>query len=286
MSTDALQQVKAVKKPNNLRKKTLITIVLCIIVIVAVTIGGSLINHENLATDFAAKNMAPNAAHIFGTDWLGRDMLLRTLKGLSMSIYIGMFACGLGMIIATIMGLMSATMGKKTDSVITFIVDLFLSLPHLLTIIIVCVAMGKGQAGVIIGVAVTHWTSMTRIVRAEVKQLLTSDYVHIARQMGKSKMYIATRHILPHVVPQLLVGFIATFPHAILHEASVTFLGFGLNPHEPAIGIILSESMKYLSAGYWWLAVLPGLALLIIVVLFDVLGDSIDKLLNPKSMHR
>lgn len=290
MSTGAeiskAQTFKSVKKPKNLRKRTIFTITVCIGFLALVTILGTAVNDTHLVTDFASKNLSPTLSHIFGTDWLGRDMLLRTLKGLSMSIYVGLFACSIGMVIAIILGLASATMGERVDSLITFVVDLFLSIPHLLTIIIFCVAMGKGFWGVVIGVAVTHWTSMTRIVRAEVKQILTCEYVHISRQMGKSRTHIAVKHILPHIIPQLLVGFIATFPHAIIHEASVTFLGFGLSPHEPAIGIILSESMKYLSAGYWWLAVLPGLALLIIVVLFDVLGDSFDKLLNPKSMHR
>lgn len=280
-------QMKRVKKRStNLRRKTLVTIVLCIVVLGFATIAGTLINHESLITDFASKNLAPSFSHLFGTDWLGRDMLLRTLKGLSMSIYIGMLACGIGVFFATILGLAAATMGEKVDSAITFLVDMFLSVPHILIIIIVCVAVGGGLFGVVLGVAVSHWASLTRIIRAEVKQLLTCEYVHIARQIGKPRTYIAMKHILPHIAPQLLVGFISTFPHAILHEASISFLGFGLSPHEPAIGIILSESMKYLAAGYWWLAVLPGVALLLIVLLFDVLGDSIDKLINPKSVHR
>lgn len=278
--------IKVKKRASNLRKKTIITIILCACVLAFVTIAGTLIHHESLITDFASKNMAPNFAHLFGTDWLGRDMLLRTLKGLSLCIYIGMLACGIGVVIATILGLAAATMGEAVDSAITFLVDMFLSVPHILIIIIVCVAVGGGLFGVVLGVAVSHWASLTRIIRAEVKQILTCEYVHIARQMGKSRTYIAVKHILPHIAPQLLVGFISTFPHAILHEASISFLGFGLSPHEPAIGIILSESMKYLAAGYWWLAVLPGVALLLIVVLFDVLGDSVDKLINPKSVHR
>lgn len=280
-----IKKSKTNKHSGNLRRKTLITIFVCIIVLASITIAGTMVTNKHLISDFSSKNLSPSISHIFGTDWLGRDMLLRTLKGLSLSIYIGIFACFLGMIIATVLGLASATLGSKIDSAITFVVDLFLSVPHLLTIIIVCVATGGGLSGVIIGIAATHWTSMTRIVRAEVKQILTCEYVHIARQMGKSRTYIAVKHIFPHLIPQLLVGLIATFPHALLHEASITFLGFGLSPHEPAIGIILSESMKYLAAGYWWLAVLPGLALLVIVILFDVLGDGIDKLLNPKSMH-
>lgn len=270
---------------NNLRRKTIFLIVCALAILLGVSILGLFIQPENLATDFTNKNTAPSLAHIFGTDWLGRDMLLRTIKGLSLSIFIGMFACAVGIVIAVILGLMSATMGKKVDSVICFIIDLFLSTPHILMIIIVCFAVGGGLKGVIIGIAVTHWASLARLIRAEVKQILTQEYVHIARKLGKSRLYIATHHIFPPLLPILLVGFISTFPHALLHEASITFLGFGLSPHEPAIGIILSESMKYLAAGYWWLAALPGLSLLIIVLLFDVLGENVKKLIHPKMLH-
>ena len=91
------------------------------------------------------------------------------------------------------------------------------------------------------------------------------------------------KHLLPHMIPQFVVGLVLLFPHAILHEASVSFLGYGLPPEQPAIGIILSESMKYLSSGMWWLAVFPGLTLVCIVVLFDKLGDNLKTLLDPYS---
>ncbi|MBT9154903.1 MAG: Dipeptide transport system permease protein DppC [Firmicutes bacterium] len=96
---------------------------------------------------------------------------------------------------------------------------------------------------------------------------------------------MATRHLLPHLKPQLLVGFVLLFPHAILHEAAITFLGFGLSPHRPAIGVILSESMRHLSAGSWWLAFFPGLALLVMVRVFDILGENIRLLLDPRTAH-
>lgn len=273
------------RKGGNLRRKTLITIGVIVGFILVVTIWGTLIKTDSITTDFMNKNLAPSLSHPFGTDWMGRDMLLRTIKGLSISIYIGILASGTGVLIATILGIMSATLGKTVDTIISFFVDLFLSTPHLLTIIIVCFAVGGGIKGVIIGVVATHWASMTRIIRAEVKQILTNDYVHVSRQLGISKFKIATTHILPSIIPQIIVGFVATFPHAILHEASITFLGFGLSPLQPAIGIILSESMKYLAIGYWWLAVLPGLSLFIIVILFDILGENVKTLLNPKTLH-
>ncbi|GAF09931.1 dipeptide transport system permease protein DppC [Paenibacillus pini JCM 16418] len=98
--------------------------------------------------------------------------------------------------------------------------------------------------------------------------------------MGKSRWWIAVHHILPHILPQFLIGFMLLFPHVILHEAAVTFIGLGLSPHEPAIGIILSESMKYLSSGMWWLAFFPGLCLLMIVRMFDQIGENLRLLMD------
>ena len=138
----------------------------------------------------------------------------------------------------------------------------------------------------IMAVAFSHWVNLTRVLRAEVLQINTSEYVSLSRRFGKSKLWIAKEHILPLVISQIFVGTLLVFPHAIMHESSVTFLGFGLSPHEPAIGIILSESMKYLATGNWWLALFPGLALLILVLLFDIAGENIKKILDPTSANQ
>ena len=103
----------------------------------------------------------------------------------------------------------------------------------------------------VIGVALTHWPSLARLIRAEVIQLRESPYIQISCKLGKSSWYIARKHMLPHLVPQFIVGLVLMFPHAILHESSITFLGFGLSTEQPAIGIVLSEAMQYLITGKW-----------------------------------
>ena len=150
----------------------------------------------------------------------------------------------------------------------------------------ISLCLGKGAWGVIIGVAFTHWTSLARVLRVEIKEINTSEFVNLARKLGKGNLWVAKEHILPLVVTQIVVGTLLIFPHAIMHEASITFLGFGLSPHEPAIGIILSESMKYLTMGDWWLAFFPGAALLVVVLLFDILGEEIEKLLDPTKAQK
>lgn len=284
MSTAVVTVNRSLFRGLNLRQKTLLIIGFTSLLLLAIVLSSLFVDGDSLPTDFSSKNLAPSLEHPFGTDWMGRDMFTRTLEGLGLSIVIGAFASLISAVLTVILGLLSSA-GKAADSFVSWLVDLSLSIPHLLLIILISIGLGGGAAGVITGVALTHWTGLTRVVRAEIKQLKTQEYIHISRNLGKSKWWIATKHILPHLIPQIILGTILLFPHAILHEASVTFLGFGLSPHEPAIGIILSESMRYLSAGYWWLAFFPGLSLLIVVLAFDMIGENLGKLMDPKNAH-
>ncbi|MFC4025385.1 ABC transporter permease [Oceanobacillus longus] len=264
----------------NLRQQTLAIIVLAVIFLFGMVISGILIDADKLSVNLAMKNSAPSLDHLFGTDWLGRDMLSRTLKGLTLSMGVGLLAASLSAGIALLLSLL-ASWNKQVDYLVTWLIDLFLSVPHIVLLILISFAMGGGMKGVVIGLAFTHWPSLTRLLRAEMLQIISAEYVGVSQRLGKSRWWIARQHLLPHLVPQVFIGFILLFPHAILHEAAITFLGFGLSTEQPAIGVILSESMRYLSTGMWWLAFFPGLSLLIMVALFDMLGKNLKRLLDP-----
>ena len=268
-----------------IREKTILSLSIFVVFFIVIIIAGSVINPEKFSIDLINKNQSPSLNHIFGTDWIGRDMFFRTLKGLSISMKIGVLSSIISGIIAVVLGVIGPTCGKRVDSVITWFIDLVLSVPHTLIIILISMAAGGGLKGIVMGVSLTHWTSLTRIIRAEVMQVKEADYTKIAKNFGKSNLYIAKNHILPHIIPQLLVGIVLIFPHAILHEASVTFLGFGLQSHEPAIGIILSEAMKYLTSWKWWLAFFPGLSLVLVSMMVDNMGKKIGKLIDPKTAY-
>lgn len=265
------------------RTLTLAAFAIAIAALAAVVVAGVVATDAATVTDFSQKNLAPSLAHPFGTDWMGRDMLLRTLAGLSTSVLVGLLAATVSAFIALVLGAVAALGGKRADAAVTWLIDLMLGIPHIVLLILISFALGKGFWGVTIGVAVTHWPSLTRVIRAEILQCKQSAFVSVARKLGQNPVRIAAKHMLPYVLPQFIVGLILLFPHAILHEAAVTFLGFGLPPEQPAIGVILSESMAYLSAGMWWLAVFPGLALIATVLLFDVAGSSLRKLIDPHS---
>ena len=198
----------------------------------------------------------------------------------------GLLAATVSSVIALILGCAAALGGKRVDAVVSWMIDLMMGVPHIVLLVLISFALGKGFWGVTIGVAVTHWPSLARVVRAEVLQCRQSKFVEVARKLGQSPARIALRHMVPYVLPQFVVGLILLFPHAILHEASITFLGFGLPPEQPAIGVILSESMSYLSTGSWWLAVFPGLALMATVLLFDVAGQNLRKLVDPHTAQK
>ena len=199
---------------------------------------------------------------------------------------VGLLAATVSSVIALVLGCAAALGGKRVDAVISWLIDLMMGIPHIVLLVLISYAIGKGFWGVTIGVAVTHWPSLARVVRAEVLQCRESKFVEVARKLGQSPARIALHHMVPYVLPQFVVGLILLFPHAILHEAAITFLGFGLPPEQPAIGVILNESMSYLSTGAWWLAVFPGLALMATVLLFDVAGQSLRKLVDPHTAQK
>ena len=254
----------------NRRKAMAALLAVSVLLLAAIAIAGQVLREQALATDFTRKNLPPSLAYPFGTDWMGRDMFVRSLTGLSISIRIGLLTACISAVVAFILGTMAACLGRAADAVIGGIIDLVMGIPHILLLILISFAVGKGFWGVLIGISLTHWTSLARLLRGEVIQLRESQYIQIAKKLGKGRFYIAFKHMTSH---------------AILHEASITFLGFGLPPEQPAVGVILSESMKYLVMGKWWLALFPGLLLVFVVVLFHFIGDTLSRLLDPAQAH-
>lgn len=274
---------KPVSGTSSNRKVLLGVFVATVVALAAVVVGGLALADAASVCDFSVKKLPPSPEYPFGTDWMGRDVLARTVAGLSTSILVGLLAAGVSSVIAIVLGCAAALGGPKADAVVTWLIDLMMGVPHIVLLVLISYALGKGFWGVTVGVAVTHWASLTRVIRAEILQCRESTYVACASALGVSRVRIAVRHMVPYVLPQYIVGLILLFPHAILHEASITFLGFGLSPEQPAIGIILSESMTYLTAGMWWSALFPGLALVAVVLLFEVAGSSLRKLVDPHS---
>ena len=275
----------SVKRKMNRRQSTLIFLAAATLFLACVTAAGILLEDRALETDFSRINLAPCLRYPFGTDWMGRDMFMRTFAGLSLSIRIGVLTAAVSAVTALLLGTAAAVLGKKADVVISWVTDLVMGIPHILLVMLISIACGRGFAGIVAGVSLSHWPSLARVIRGEVIQLKEAPYILAAEKLGVSKLANVRRHMIPHLLPQFLTGTILLFPHEILHEASVTFLGFGLSSEQPAIGVILSESIQYLTTGRWWLALFPGLALVAVVVIFALLGERVRMLLDPSSVH-
>lgn len=273
------------KKEINVRKKVIWFLGFSVMFLFIVFILSFVLSNDYLRLSASNKNLTPSMSHLFGTDWLGRDMFTRTIKGLRLSLAVGAFAALISVMIATLLGICAATFGKTIDAIISWVIDLFIGMPHLVFMILISFIVGSGIYGVILGVSLTHWPALARIVRAEVLQIKNAEYIQVSRSYGKSAWFIAKRHILPAIYPQIMIGFLLLFPHIILHEAALTFLGFGLSPQTPAIGIILAEGMNHLSTGKWWLVVLPGLLLVFVVKMLDNIGEHVRMIFNPASSN-
>lgn len=283
-ATTSLRDVRT-RLLGDRRRRTLALLALGVLLLAAVLVAGSQAQEAATATRLDAVNEGPSSEHWFGTDRLGRDVLARTLVGLRLSLIVGVSAALVSSLIALLLASVAVTGGRWGHRAVTWLVDLFLAMPHLVLLILLAFALGGGTRAVVIAVAITHWPTLTRVLIARGREVMASEYVAAARSLGVSRTRQATRHLAPHLLPQLLVGTILMFPHAILHEAALSFLGLGIDPSQPAIGILLAESMRVLSAGYWWLAVLPGLCLLVLVKLVDSVGDAVRRLIDPRSQH-
>ena len=257
--------------------------IICIILILSIFIVGMLIGKRTYAPDYKLKNISPHLFYPFGTDYLGRNVFFRTLKGLSESIAIGLFASLLSSVMSVAVGLFSACGNKTVDRICLWVMDCFMGFPSMVLLMLVSYSLGGGVKGVVIGVAVTHWPDLARVIRAEVLSVKNTQYIQASYCMGKNSLYVALHHIFPYIFPQFLTGLVLMFPHAIMHEAGITFLGFGLPLDSPAVGAILSESMQQFITGQWWVVVFPGVSLFTVVLLFTGIGSGIRMLTG--NMH-
>ncbi|WP_444431101.1 ABC transporter permease [Rhodobacter capsulatus] len=139
-----------------------------------------------------------------------------------------------------------------------------------------------GSGGVVFGVGLTHWPRLARVLRHEAQTVAVADFVTVSRALGRSPLWIARHHLAPHLLPQVVAGFVLIFPHAILHEAGLSFIGLGIPPHLPSIGVILSESLRGILAGHWWVALFPGLGLMIVALSFELFGETLRRAADPR----
>ena len=178
-----------------IREKTIFWSLLFITILIMIIVMGPWAFETSKVIDLNQTTKPPSVKYIFGTDWMGRSMFSRTLAGLAISTKIGLLCSIFSGAIALTFGVLGPLIGGKVDYLVSWLIDLVLSVPHTLVVILISVALGGGMKGIVIGVTLTHWTTLTRVIRAHVKQLLTMEYVKMSKMFGKDKVFIATKHI-------------------------------------------------------------------------------------------
>ncbi|MGW6143758.1 ABC transporter permease [Streptomyces sp. NPDC055144] len=256
--------------------------VLVAAVVLAVLVVPPLAHLDEQAVDLAAKLQPPSWVHPFGTDDVGRDLMLRCVYGLRVSLLVGVVAAVVATVIGTAVGALAGAVGGWTDRVVMRLVDVFSSVPHLLLGIFVVAMFRPGIWPVVVSVALTHWLSTARIVRAEVLSLRSRPYIDAAVSGGSSRWRIAVRHLLPGVLPQAALAAVLMVPHAIWHESALSFLGLGLPAHQASLGTLVQSARGSLLAGGWWPTLFPGLFIIVPTLAIAGLAGAWRERLNPR----
>lgn len=251
-------------------------------VALAVLIVPPLAQLDQQAVDLSLKLQPPSLAHPFGTDDVGRDLLLRCVYGLRVSLLVGLVAALVATVIGTAVGAAAAAFGGWTDRVVMRLVDTFSSVPHLLLGIFIVAMFRPGVWPVIVSVALTHWLSTARIVRSEVLSLRSRPYVDAAVSGGSSRWRITVRHLVPGVLPQAGLAAVLMVPHAMWHESALSFLGLGLPSHQASLGNLVQTARGSLLAGDWWPTLFPGLFLIVPTLAIAGLAGVWRERINPR----
>ncbi|MFZ3573335.1 ABC transporter permease [Streptomyces sp. BH097] len=251
-------------------------------VVFAVLLVPPLTDLDQQAVDLAAKLRPPSWAHPFGTDDVGRDLLLRCVYGLRVSLLVGVVAAVVATVIGTAVGALAGALGGWVDRGVMRVVDTFSSVPHLLLGIFIVAMFRPGVWPVVISVGLTHWLSTARIVRAEVLSLRSRPYVDAAISGGASRWRVTARHLLPGVLPQAALAAVLMVPHAIWHESALSFLGLGLPTHQASLGTLVQTARGSLLAGDWWPTLFPGLFTIVPTLAIAGLAGAWRERLNPR----
>lgn len=223
---------------------------------------------------------APSAAHPFGTDEMGRDILTRMLYGSRVSLMVGVVPTLLSMLLGALLGVAAGYLGGIADNLIMRLADVVLAFPSMLLAMVIMYTLGDGLFNIFLTLAILNWGGVARIVRAETLQLKKREYVDAARVAGVRKATIIRRHILPNCLPTLIVLFTLNVPSAILTESSLSFLGLGIHPPQASWGLMVNAGREYLYNAPW-LCFAPGAAILLAVLAFNFLGDGLRDVLDP-----
>lgn len=268
----------------SLRSNTLAMLGLAVLValILAAILAPVLATHDPFAQDLGARLLEPGAGgHLLGTDSLGRDIYSRLLYGARISLYIVALVVMVAPVVGLIMGTVAGYAGGVIDVVLMRITDIFLAFPRLILALAFVAALGAGIENAVLAIALTAWPPYARIARAETLTIRNSDFIHAIKLQGAGPLRIVTRHVWPLCISSLMIRVTLDMAGIILTAAGLGFLGLGAQPPSPEWGAMISDGRQYILDS-WWVATIPGLAIFSISLAFNLLGDGLRDILDPK----
>lgn len=276
-SDTVIDKIKNMMINNKLAVFSAVLIALMCIVAILAPVFAPYDPNEQVLKD---RLLAPCTAHLLGTDELGRDVLSRIIYGARISLVIGIVPTLISMVIGTILGLMAGFLGKKVDFIIMRLADVMLAFPPLLLAMVVMYTLGASLINIFIAISLVSWAGTARVVRSQTLALKEKEFIEAAKSMGVKNWTIMFRHILPNCISSLIVLFTLNIPGSILSESSLSFLGIGAQPPSSSWGLMVVRGKKYLFSQPW-LSIAPGVAILIIVLAFNFLGDGLRDSMDP-----
>ncbi len=264
------------------RKSALVGLAVVLFMVFVAVFAPLLAPYDPTAQSWTAVRKAPSAAHWFGTDEAGRDILSRIIWGARASLMAGLTSVGIAMAIGVPLGLAAGFLGGLVDGFISRFTDAMLACPFLILAIALAAFLGPSLTNAMLAIGITATPFFIRLTRGQVLSIKGEDYVEAARAMGNPRWRVAARHILPNILPQLMVQATLTIATAIIAEASMSFLGLGLQPPAPSWGSMLNSAQRFLGNAPW-MALWPGIAIFATVLSFNLLGDGLRDALDPRS---
>ncbi len=252
-----------------------------LILLLAAILGEVLAPYKINAVEVTRRFDPPSLTHPFGTDQLGRDIFSRVLVGARVSLMVGFVAVGISLTAGTIFGLVAGFYGGRIDDVVMRFQDVLFAFPAILMAIVVLAVLGPGLVNAMIAIGIVYTPIFARVARGSVLSAREEVYVRAARSLGAGDLRLMRRHILPNIAAPLIVQTSISFAFAILSEAALSFLGLGVQPPRPSWGRMLFEGRGYMQDA-WWIATFPGLAIFFVVLAFNVIGDALRDVLDPR----
>ncbi|WP_315744229.1 MULTISPECIES: ABC transporter permease [unclassified Bradyrhizobium] len=263
-------------------KVTAFAFALLVLILLSALLGPWMVPYDPLASDTAAALKPPSAAHWFGTDQLGRDIFSRVVVATRLDTFIAVASVALVFAMGGLAGVAAGFFGGWTDRIVGRIADTIMAFPLFVLAMGIVAALGNTVQNIIIATAIVNFPLYARVARAEANVRRSAGFVQAARLSGNSEARILLGHILPNIMPIMIVQMSLTMGYAILNAAGLSFIGLGVRPPTAEWGIMVAEGASFMVSGEWWIALFPGLALMIAVFCFNLLGDGLRDIVDPQ----